>query len=447
MKKIYIVGIGGAGTSALALIYKKRGFDVVGSDEGDDFYVSNFEQEGIDVYHTFNALHITQDIDLVIYTTALSIEKNVELQKAKALSLKIQSYPEAVGELTQEYKTIAVCGTHGKTTTAALLAHAFVDIDKDPIALVGSKISNWNSGAYVGTGKYFILESDEYQNKLAFYKPYSIILTSLDYDHPDFFHTFEDYKKVFSDFVKKIPSNGFLVANGDDDDVRDVALSANCQVFFYGESKMNNCQIVNRNIDQKGQDIVVQFRDEEFEIKTQLFGIYNAKNVVAAWIMSFLVSNDAVNSASGVSKCVGTARRFERRGELNGAILIDDYAHHPEEIKATLQTVKEIFQDKNIIVAFHPHTFSRTEALFDEFTQAFSIADEVILLDIFASVRETTGNITTQDLVDKINCNKKQNIHTIKELANWMKNNLTEKDVFLTMGAGDIYKVYDLIKK
>jgi UDP-N-acetylmuramate--alanine ligase len=444
--KIYIVGIGGAGTSALAQIYHEKGFEVSGSDDGDSFYIGNLRKSDIKIFDNFDELHLSEDIDLVVHTTAIK-KNNIELQSARELNLNIKNYPEAVGELTKQYKTIAVCGTHGKTTTTALTTYGLIGAKLQPTALVGSKISEWGSGAYVGGEEYFVLEADEYQNKLAFYNPFGVILTSVDFDHPDFFEDFEGYKKVFADFVTRIPKNGFLVACGDDDDVRDVALSAKTQVFFYGEKELNNCRIIQRETIVQGQKITVEFRNQKYEIKTQLFGLHNANNVVASWLASFLISNNATKSAQGVWQCSGTARRFEKKGLLNGAVLIDDYAHHPKEIEATLKTAKEVFQDKNIIVAFHPHTFSRTKALLDEFATSLSLADEVIVLDIFASARETTGNITSQDLVDKIRCDKKQNIHNIEDLANWMENNLTENDVFITMGAGDIYKVYDLIKK
>ncbi len=456
MKKVYIIGIGGAGTSALAMIYKKRGFDVCGSDDGDGFYTDELQKDGIKIYDEYASEHITDDIDLVVHVSAIN-QNNIELVRARELSLEIISYAEAIARLTKELNTIAVCGTHGKTTTTALIAHAFIELNLDPTVIVGSKISAWGSGAHAGKSKYFIIEADEYLNKLALYNPQSVILTSVDFDHPDFFEDFVAYKKVFSNFIAKIPESGFLVACGDDSDVREVALSANAQVFFYGEGELNNCRIVSRDTNKNGQEIKIKFRDEEFIVKTQLFGAHNAKNAVAAWLMTFLVftdqkqqdaqdlSDQSLAISDGINTCVGTARRFERKGELQEAVLIDDYAHHPEEIEATLKAVREVFPNKKIIAAFHPHTFSRTEALLDEFAQALSKADEVIVLDIFASAREEQGNITAQDLVDKVDCKEKQNIHTIDELAKWMKNNLTKDDVFITLGAGDIYQVYNLL--
>ncbi len=457
MKKVYIIGIGGAGTSALAMVYKKRGFEVMGSDNGDGFYTNELYKQGIKVYNKYDTNHITNNIDLIVHVSAIK-KDNIELMKARELSIEIISYAEAIARLTKELKTIAVCGTHGKTTTTALTAYALIESKLDPVVIVGSKVSGWRSGAYVGNGEYFLIEADEYLNKLALYNPQFIILTSIDFDHPDFFVDFKQYKKVFCDFVRKIPNNGFLVACGDDDEVREIALCAESQVFFYGKKELNNCKIIKRETNEAGQKITVVFRNVKYEINTKLFGLHNAKNVVGAWLMNFLICNLEQNKVKsedikiliergteGINKCRGTARRFERQGKLNDAILIDDYAHHPEEVRATLETAKEVFKNKNIIVAFHPHTFSRTEALLDEFAQSLSIADEVVVLDIFTSTRETSGSITAQDLVDKVVCDKKQNIHTIQELAVWMKDNLTKNDVFLTLGAGDIWKVYDLL--
>ncbi len=450
MKNIYIIGIGGAGTSALALLYKARGYNVRGSDEGDGFYTRILEENNIIVYNSFDAKHIKDDIDMVVHTTAVRIENNEELQRAQELSLPIKTYPEAVGELTKIAQTIAVCGTHGKTTTTMLTAHAFIAANSDPMVIVGSLVPAWKSGAYVGKGKYFIIEADEYQNKLAFYDPFAVILTNIDFDHPDFFSDNGAYEKVFVDFVRRIPKDGFLVACGDNENVCSVALAANCAVFFYGEDKMNNCRIIRREKNDNGQKITVSFRDKEYIIRTQLFGAHNARNTVAAWLMSFLVTGDAQKSAQGIAKCANAARRFEKKGMLNNVILIDDYAHHPAEIRATLYAAQENYPSQKIVVAFHPHTFSRTEAFLDDFADALDLADEVIVLDIYASVRETSGTVSAQNLVAKINQKKKnkaQHIPTIEDLAVWMRENLHDDAVFLTLGAGDIWKVYDLIKK
>ncbi|MFA5986056.1 MAG: UDP-N-acetylmuramate--L-alanine ligase [Parcubacteria group bacterium] len=446
MKKVYIVGIGGAGTSALAVVYAKKGYDVSGVDTGDGFYHEMLVQNGIVVYDTFDVAHLTDHIDFVVYTTALNGTDNVEIIAAKEKGITIYSYPEAVGALTAEMSTIAVCGTHGKTTTTALTAFAMIATDVKPTVIVGSQISAWNGGAYVTGDDILIIEADEYQNKLALYQPHDVILTSVDYDHPDFFADVESYRDVFGVFVARIPQDGILVACGDQGDVCAVAAHADCRVVFYGEDVKNDCVIMRRSIDAHGQKITVLFEEKEYEIMTQLYGAHNAANATAAWLLAFLLTGDAYRTAEGVAQFAGTARRFERRGEYNGAILVDDYAHHPKEIVETLRGTREVFPGKKIIVAFHPHTFTRTEALLSDFAAALAFADQVVVLDIYGSAREKKGNINAMRVVEAINDlspSKAQHLPTIVELGAWMKKYLSDGDVFITMGAGDIWKVYN----
>ncbi len=448
--KIYIIGIGGAGTSALATIYHKKGYEVMGVDEGDDgFYSDELRRNQITVHDHFNINHINGDIDLIVHSTSIQ-KNNCEMIEAIGQNIKIMSYPEAIGVLSHEMKTVAVCGTHGKTTTTALTAYAMISADIKPTVIVGSRIAAWGSGAYYAGDHYFIVEADEYQNKLALYYPFAVILTSIDFDHPDFFADFAIYKKTFSDFIKRIPQEGVLVACGDGIDVREVAHVAQCRVIFYGENDNNDCVIKSRSITDEGQEIVIAYHDNSYVINTQLYGAHNAKNAVAAWVMSSSLTLQESKAAEGICEFVGTARRFEKRGYLNGAILIDDYAHHPEEIRATLNTAREIYPHKKIIVAFHPHTFSRTKALLNGFAETLNIADHVIVLDIYSSARESGGSVSAYDLVDAINAyakHDKAEYHaTVDELAVWMKDSLDDNDVLLTLGAGDIWKVYSIIE-
>ncbi len=444
-----MIGIGGAGTSALAQVYREHGHDVSGSDVGDGFYTKTLEAHGVTVHNTFQADHISDDVDAVVYSTAID-EDNVELVAAKHKEIRIRTYPEAVGALTQQMKTIAVCGTHGKTTTTALLAEACISANVAVTAIVGSRVVGWGSGAAVHGDDFLIVEADEYQNKLALYSPYNGIVTSVDYDHPDFFADVDTYKNVFVDFIRRIPDDGYLVAYGDDADVRDVvALSGRKKVVYYGTGTDNDFCITKRTVHDNGQTIC--FTDGNgvsHEIFIQLYGAHNACNALAAWIMARNITNDVARITDGISACRGTKRRFERRGTYHGALLIDDYAHHPREITATLSAVREIFPDKKIIAAFHPHTFTRTQALLPAFAQALQRADTAIILDIYGSAREEQGTVSADDLVTTINREMEEKalyVANITQLAQWMHDNLSHDDVFLTLGAGDVWQVYDML--
>lgn len=445
--KIYIVGIGGAGTSALATIYHENGHEVLGSDVGDGFYTKNLQGAGVVVHSDISADHISKDIDLVIHSTAIEISKHSELVKAAELGIRTITYPEAIGQITRDLRSIAVCGTHGKTTTTALVGHAFLEMPKiKPTVLVGSHVVGWGSGAYVQGDHCFIFEADEYQNKLSLYEPCCVILTSVDFDHPDFFGNLKEYKKVFLDFIERIPSYGCIVACGDDKNVRSITEKSQQRIIYYGTGPDNDFQITARDIREDGQMIHFRCRSEEFEIFTQLPGEHNAKNALAAWIVANRATNQRQDIYEGIKRCAGTARRFERRGELNGAMLVDDYAHHPKEIVATISAAREVYSERKLTVAFHPHTFTRTEALLEEFADALDAADQVIVLDIYGSAREKKGKVTAQTLVDAVNERTKDraiHIDKITALAEWMEKGLGENDVFFTLGAGDIWKVYD----
>ncbi len=448
MKKIYIIGIEGAGTSALAQIYIAQGHTVMGSDDGDGFYKKSLEKAGIKVYHSFDTAHIKDDIDYVVHSTAFN-ESNIEIEAVKEKKIKLQSYPEAIGDLAENLFTIAVCGTHGKTTTSGMLAHAMIGAGRDVNALIGAPVVGWKSGARTGTGKEFILEADEYQNKLAFYRPQSAILTSIDYDHPDFFPDSASYEKVFTDFVQRIPATGFLVVHHDVwKKIKDI-LQVRAHVFTYGEQSDADLTIIEREVQEEKQNIIYTFKEERKTLTVHLPGKHNALNAVAATLMSTLITGKEEESIKGLVKYRGTKRRFEHKGFYNSAVLIDDYAHHPEEVRLTLAAAKELYPDKNIITAFHPHTYSRTKALLEEFGRALDVADNVIILDIYGSAREIQGGVDATDLVKAVNqgiSKKAKHIATIDKLAQWAKKNLTQSDVFLTLGAGDVYKVHEKIR-
>lgn len=452
MKKlnIYIVGIGGAGTSVLARLYKAQGHNVSGSDNGDGFYDDPLKKEGIEIYKKFDIKNITENIDFAIYSTAFN-DSNVEILEIKKRGIKLLSYPKALGNLTEEFYTIAVCGTHGKTTTTGFTAHTLMACQKDPTVVMGAPVIGWNTGGFrKGSEEFLIIEADEYQNKLVAYHPNSVILTSIDFDHPDFFKNFEEYKKVFIDFIKKIPSQGFLIAYGDDQDVLNVARNAKCKVITYGTKHNVDVRIIERKIIKKKQHIEFSYAGKFYDISINLFGLHNALNAIAGWMMSFVLTGYIELSNQGVSNFLGTKRRLEKRGQIGNTLLFDDYAHHPEEIRATLSTLRETFPNKRIIAAFHPHTFSRTKALLEGFARMLDIASQVIVLDIYGSAREQQGGVSAQDLVDEINQgiqNKATNLKDINELAKFMRENLTEDEIFITLGAGDIYKVYDIIKE
>lgn len=451
IKKAYFIGIKGAGMAAVAEILHARGVEVLGSDTAEKFFTDEIlTRRKIKFYEKFSAGNIPDDADLVVYSTAYNEKNNAEIAEAKKRNLPMMSYPEILGELFKEKFSIAVCGTHGKTTTTAMLAECLRYSGADPSAIVGSKVIQWEGSSLAGQGKYFVAEADEYQNKLQYYNPFAAVLTSVDWDHPDYFPDFKSYKKVFSDFVAKIPKHGFLVVWGDSSNVLEVANNAKCEVIKYGFLEDNDAIITKyetRNMKQFFEIVYNNKNLGEFEI--QLVGRHNILNVAAAIATCYKLKIDMEKVREALKSFQGTARRFEYVGERNGAILIDDYAHHPEEIKATLKAAREIYPEKNIITIFHPHTFTRTKALLQEFAQSFNDTDKVIVIDIYGSAREVQGGVSSKELVDLINRynhDKAEYIPTIDEVVEYLKDKAGENNIVISMGAGDVWKVTKNLK-
>jgi UDP-N-acetylmuramate--alanine ligase len=246
IKKAYFIGIKGSGMVAIAEILKSRGAEIIGSDTKEKFFTDEvLEKLGIKYFEDFQAENIPHNVDVVIYSTAYNETNNIEFQEALVREIPMMSYPEILGELFNEKMGIAISGTHGKTTTTALLAYAVNYAGANPTAIVGSRVIEWESSSLAGKGKYFIAETDEYQNKLRYYNPFAVVLTSIDWDHPDYFPTFLEYKKVFEDFVARIPRHGFLVVWGDSSNTLEVAKNANCEIIKYGFQEENDFKITN----------------------------------------------------------------------------------------------------------------------------------------------------------------------------------------------------------
>jgi UDP-N-acetylmuramate--alanine ligase len=457
IKKIYIVGIEGAGTSALAKIYHALGYDVSGSDNGDHFFGGSLKKLGIAVHGKFSEGNIPDKVDFAVYSTAFK-EDNPEITEIRKRRIKLYSYPEALGELFNKKIGIAVCGTHGKTTTTALAAAVFETAGTDPSVVVGSTLKQWEGNARFGKGEQFILEADEYQNKLKFYKPWSAILTSADYDHPDFFPDFESYKKTFKDFVARIPKTGALVVWGDSSDTLEIAKHAKCKVLTYGFGEENDYKIKNQNAKIKIDSVIpiqefeVLHKEESlgvFEIR--MVGKHNALNAAAVIALAHFSGLDMEKVRKGLENFQGIKRRFEYVGVYDGdALLIDDYAHHPDEVRATLKGARSLYQDKKITVVFHPHSYTRTKALLEEFAQSFEDANSVIVIDIYGSARENDGDVSSEDLVKLINhyqYGKAEHVPTIEKAVEHIKSGEYGKDdVIIIMGAGDVWRAAEELK-
>ena len=320
----------------------------------------------------------------------------------------------------------------------------------NPLALVGARVLQWDTNALLGDGEYFVAEADEYQNKLRFYDPWSVILTSTDWDHPDFFPDFDSYKKVFYAFVERIPKTGNLIVWGDSSDTLDVSEHAKSNIFTYGFTEENDFIISNIAQKESVQSFEIYFRGVLVGFfETSLSGKHNILNSAAVIALCHVMKLDMEKVKSSVAQFRGTSRRFETVGTFGEAMLIDDYAHHPDEIRATLSGARERFGEKTIWTVFHPHTFTRTKALLEEFAQSFDDTDKVIIIDIYGSAREKQGGVSSQELVDlinKYNRGRAEYIPTIDETVEYLKEQSGKYDIAVTMGAGDVWRVAEKLK-
>ena len=454
VKHAYLIGIKGTAMEALAEIFTARGIQVTGSDVSDIFYTDELLNDmGIRAHIGFDQNHIPPNADLIVHSTAYTAENNPEVAFAKSRDLPVISYPEALSMLFAGHIGIAVTGTHGKTTTTAMLGEILRKEELSPTVLVGSKVMNWGRSTLAGSGVHFIAEADEYQNKLRFYQPHGVVVTNIDYDHPDFFKTEEEYAGVFKEFFLKIPRAGFLVYNINDSKSAALADSLQCRTVSFGEGDADFV-LLSRNATSMGQVFRFGARSDgkEYECMLQLSGRHNAVNALAAIAAAAELGVAISASITSLAGFKSSERRFQEMGRTeNGGVLFDDYAHHPEEIKATLKGARERFPDKKIIAAFHPHTFSRTKALFDSFAQAFGLADVVYILDIYASAREnaSAADVHSRDLVERIKQNgvDAEYVPTIADLAPIIAREMDKDTVFISMGAGDIWKIHGEIKK
>jgi len=452
-KRVHMIGVKGWGMTALAEILVERGTIVGGSDTSEYFFTQEvLRRRGIRFVEGFSPENIPKDADTVVYSTAYTPETNEELASAftrsKESGLRVVSYPEAVGDLTRERLSMLVSGTHGKTTTSALLAETLKFLGVDPQALVGSTIAAWGGNALLGSGKYFVLEADEYQNKFQYYEPWSVILTSLDWDHPDFFPDVDAYQQTFRELMKRIPPHGFLISWGDSAAVAEVAKHSRAQKRSYGFLPHNDVRVADYEPIREGpfrQTFRLFEGDRDLGIfRLRLAGKHNALNAAAAVTLLLSLKFDIEKVRQGMENFFGTARRFEYIGEKNGARVYHDYAHHPEEIKATLAAFRELFPERNIVAGFHPQTCSRTKALLEEFAQSFDAADHVVVLDIYGSAREVAGGVSSAELVSLVNRyhhDKAEHIPTIEDVIAYFKNSLGKDDLVVTLGAGDVWRV------
>ncbi len=413
-KRIYIVGIGGIGLSALAQLLYAQGAKVSGSDRGDSPTTELLRLKGIEVFIGHDAKHLPKDADLLIYSDAIPAH-NPERARARDLGIKEASYFEALGKIANEKKVIAIAGAHGKTTTTAMLIDIAEDAGLDPVGVVGSLRAKTKSNFRAGEGEYFIVEADEYLRHFLQFNPFVLVITNIDEDHLDYYRDLADIQDAFRTLAHKVPKEGFVICDTDSEKVKPIIEGLECTVIDYKK-----------------------YLKPKLSLKVLPF---NSVNAAAALGATSALGLPLEAARAAAEHFAGTWRRFEYKGTTkNGALVYDDYGHHPTEVEATLWSVREQFPEREIIVAFHPHLFSRTKLLFEEFVTAFDAADEVLIAPIFAAREAPDPSISSELLAERIRARGKHALAvTLAEVADHVRT-ASRDSVFITMGAGDIYK-------
>ena len=427
MKKTHFIGIGGAGTSAAAAIAKKSGFEVSGCDtDKDSAYFPELDKLKIDIQTHHDSNHL-KDIDILVSSAAIekSDYQNLEIFEAKKRGLEVFSTERFVSEyLIKDKVLIAIAGTHGKSTTTAMVGQILEEAGYDPTVYVGTKVNKWGANYRKGGGKHFVLEADEYEDKFLVYKPNFGIITNVEYDHPDFFKTESQVVASFVNFVKGFKENSKLIL---------------------GTSPSEN-ENIKGLIDEVGSITSLESSlDKDLGIRLQVPGRHNLLNATAAYLCAKALGVEEEVVKESLRKFTGVARRFEFKDEVNNIKIFDDYAHHPSEISATINAAREIFPSEKIWCVFQPHTFSRTKALFAGFVKSFEEAniDKLIITDIYSAREKDPGDVSSLELAKKIKGSVY--IGDIEEAATYVAKDVSSGDIVISMGAGDIYKLSKIL--
>ncbi len=448
-KKVHFIGIGGISMSGLAEILLNRNFKVSGSDMKSSPITDKLLADGAEIYIGQKGDNINEDIDLVVYTAAIS-EDNPELIKAKELSIPTMTRAEFLGNIMKGHKfNVAISGTHGKTTTTSMVSHICLDANLDPTILVGGQLDAIDGNVRPGNSDYFITEACEYKGSFLKFFPYVGVILNIDADHLDYYKDINDIENAFIQFSKLIPEDGCLVCCAEDERMKNVISQSKCNVVTYG---INIGDVTAKNIvfNEKGCAYFDVYKGDTKLLSLQLNvpGKHNILNALASICVGLTLSIPHENIVKGLQEYKGTHRRFEIKGIKNGVTVIDDYAHHPTEIQATLNAAKN-YPHKKIFCVFQPHTYSRTINLFKEFSEAFNDVDELILADIYAAREKDTGIVSSAMLSNKISSLgvKFSNINSFEEIVSHLEKNLQSGDVLLTVGAGDVFKIGEMYLK
>lgn len=436
--KGHLIGIGGVSMSPLAEVLAGMGLTIKGSDVKHSETVDRLRDLGIGVIIGHDARNVG-DVDFVVRTAAVH-DENPEIVAAREAGIPVFERTEAWGAIMLDYKNaLCIAGTHGKTTTTSMCTHIFMAAEKDPTVMIGGTLPLLKSGHHVGTGDTIIMESCEYYNSFLSFSPTVAVILDIEADHLDFFKDLNDVKMSFRKFAALVPQNGCIIANADDPDTLDALEPLGRELMTFGVE--NEADVRAKNIHSIGTrtEFDVYYRGEFYaHVDLHVPGLHNVKNALAATAAAIFLEIPPMSVKYGLAAFRGSGRRFEFKGKYNGADVYDDYAHHPGELKALLDAVEPLGY-KRIVAVFQPHTYTRTNALFDDFVEQLRRPDLTFLAEIYAAREKNTLGISSADLAREIP--NSLFFPSFDELEKSLKWTAMPGDIILTIGAGDIYQI------
>lgn len=441
---IHFIGIGGISMSGLAEILLEEHFTVSGSDSQKSQLTEQLEKAGAKIFYGQRASNIEDGIDLVVYTAAIH-EDNPELAATRAANIPTLTRAELLGQIMDNYsRSIAIAGTHGKTTTTSMVSQILLAAKTDPTISVGGMLDAINGNIRVGKSDLFVTEACEYTNSFLNFHPKYCLILNIEEDHLDFFKDINDIRHSFHRFAANTADDGFIILHSAIENYKEIVLGLSTKVITYGLDSSNDFYAANISYDENGCACFEAMQQGQFfgKITLTIPGEHNILNALAAIALTAQMGIDKHAVFQGLGDFSGTKRRFEKKGTLAGVTIVDDYAHHPTEIRATLNAAKN-YPHKRIVCVFQPHTYTRTKAFLNDFSKALSLADIVVLADIYAARETDTLGISSGDIQKRLtdSGNLAYYFHSFDEIENFLLKKCMNGDLLITMGAGDIVNV------
>lgn len=448
VKKIHFIGIGGISMSGLAEIMQGRGVTVSGSDMKTSHVTDHLESLGIKVFGSHSASNITDDLDLVVYTAAIAND-NAELLAAQEKVSRVVTRSQFLGELMSSYEfPICISGTHGKTTTTSMLSEGLIGAGFNPTITVGGILNSIGGNIRLGDSKYFITEACEYCNSFLDFFPKVGVILNIEEDHMDFFKDINDIRHSFARFANLIPADGFLAINGTISDREALLKDTACKVETFGLTEEFDWYAQNITFDEKACGNFDVFYKGTFmgHIKLSAPGEHNILNCLSVCSVCHFLGVDIETLNNSLARFTGANQRFEIKGNIHGVTIVDDYAHHPTEIAATLDVAK-VYPHNNLYVVFQPHTYTRTKAFLNDFAKVLSTTGHIIITDIYAAREKNPGDIHAQDIITAMHNAGHSALYmdNFEEIADYLLEHCVPNDLVITMGAGNVNQIADIL--